>query len=102
MFLGLVCLLLSTGSTRLILTWRCVQLFRIQAIKDGPGPDGPEFLPDLSRPIRNPAVEGEDVVAAGGEGEDDGWTREIVCAGWRRACTGRLPAVSRTILLTCP
>ena len=69
MFLGLACLLLSTGSTRLILAWWCVQLFRIQAIEDGP--DGPEFLPDLSRPIRNPAVEGEDVVAAGGEGEDD-------------------------------
>ena len=46
-----------------------MQLFRIQAIEDGP--DGPEFLPDLSRPIRNPAVEGEDIVAAGGEGEDD-------------------------------
>ena len=69
MFLGLACLLLSTGSTRLILAWRCVQLFRIQAIEDGP--DGPEFLPDLSRPIRNPAVEGEDVVMEGGEGEDD-------------------------------
>ena len=68
MFLGLVCLL-STGSTPLILAWRCVQLFRIQAIEDGP--DGPEFLPDLSRSIRNSAIEGEDVVAEGGEGEDD-------------------------------
>ena len=69
MFLGLACLLLSTGSTRLILAWWCVQLFWIQAIEDGP--DGPEFLPDLSRPIRNPAVEGEDAAVAGGEGEDD-------------------------------
>ena len=116
MFLGLVHVLLSTGRTRLITARRCVQLFRIQAIEDGP--DGPEFLPDPPRPARHPtAEEEEDITAAGGEGDDDappargegsqepvGPGKQSAPAGGARgwAGPGRLLAVSRMILLMCP
>ena len=43
---------------RLTTTRSCVQLFKIQAVENGA--DGPQFLPDLSRPTRHlAAVEGE-------------------------------------------